>query len=152
MPRESAFTARRGEDHMDGLLVYLDHSDIRPGKVGDVAAAVTGLVDFVEAREPQLLSYGFYIDPAASTMTVVAVHPNSASLELHLTVGGPEFRKVGELIDLRLIEVYGEPSPGVRVQLEEKAAMLGHAARLVIHERTVGFTRLPAPVPQPPLD
>ena len=39
-------------------------------------------------------------------MAVVAVHPNAASLELHLRVGGPEFRKVGEFIVLRAIEVF----------------------------------------------
>ena len=129
---------------MDGPLIYIDHSDIRPGKVADVAAAVARLVEFVEEREPRLLSYSFHLDPAASTMTVVAVHPDSASLELHLQVGGPEFRKVGELIDLRRIEVYGEPTPSARSQLEQKAAMLGRAAEVSVHERTVGFTRLRA--------
>ena len=102
------------------------------------------MVEFVEEREPQLLSYAFHIDPDSSTMTVVAVHPDRASLELHLEVGGPEFRKVGEFIELRRIEVYGDPGP-LRQALNEKARLLGHgAAQVVVRDRTAGFARLRA--------
>ena len=45
----------------DGI-VYIDHSDIRPGKVEDVKRGVTQVVDFVRMHEPRLLFYGFYID------------------------------------------------------------------------------------------
>jgi quinol monooxygenase YgiN len=126
---------------LDGPLVYVDHSDIRPGAVDDVRHAVAELVAFVEQREPRLLSYGFHIDPETSTMAVVAVHPDAASLQLHLQIGGPEFRKVGEFIELRLIEVYGGPGPVVRDLLEQKARMLGREARVVVRDRSVGFSR-----------
>jgi hypothetical protein len=122
-------------------MVYIDRSDIRPGKVADVRAAVSGLVDFVEAREPQLISYAFYIDDEASTMTVVAIHPDSASLELHLNIGGPEFRKVGEFITLRQIEVFGEPTEAALGQLQEKAVMLGGGG-VVVRTAAAGFSRV----------
>jgi hypothetical protein len=99
------------------------------------------LVKFVEEREPQLLSYAYHIDPDTSTMTVVAVHPDRASLQLHLEVGGPEFRKVGEFIELRRIEVYGDPGP-LREALNQKARMLGRGAQVVVRDRTAGFARL----------
>lgn len=136
--------AAAGGCELDGPLVYIDHSDIRPGKLEDLRAAVSALVAFVEEREPRLLSYGFHLDAATSTMTVVAVHPDAASLQLHLQVGGPEFRKVGELIELRRIEVYGRLSPTTRALLEQKAAMLGRDASIVVDERTVGFARIGA--------
>jgi hypothetical protein len=125
---------------MASPIVYIDRSDINPGRVADVRKAVTALVAFVEAREPQLMAYGFYIDDEASTMTVVAVHPDSASLALHLNIGGPEFRNVGEFIRLRLIEVFGEPTEAVVGQLNEKARMLGGAA-VVIHSAAAEFGR-----------
>jgi quinol monooxygenase YgiN len=128
--------------NLDGPLVYIDHSDIKPGKVAELTRAVSALVEFVEQREPQLLSYGFHIDPGSSTMTVVAVHPDRASLQIHLDVGGPEFRKVGEFIELRLIEVYGDPGSSLRELLQQKARMLGRAAQVVVRERTTGFARL----------
>lgn len=123
-------------------IVYIDRSDVRPGMAADLRQAVSELVEFVEAREPQLISYSFHIDEEAETMAVVAVHPDSASLELHLTIGGPEFRKVGAFITLRLIEVFGVPSPPVLQQLHEKARMLG-GATFIVHSPDAGFARVP---------
>ena len=120
-------------------IVYIDRSDIRPGKVEDVRSGVTGLVEFVKAREPQLIAYAFYIDEAALTMSVVAVHPDSESLELHLGIGGPEFRKLAGFINLRQIEVFGRPGESVLQQLHKKAEMLGDHARVVVHDPYAGF-------------
>ncbi len=62
-------------------IVYIDHSDIREDSIDELKAGVQRLVDFIDAREPQLITYGFYIDEDAAELTVVAVHPDSASLE-----------------------------------------------------------------------
>jgi hypothetical protein len=130
-------------------IFYVDRSDVRPGAVADLRLAVSELVDFVESREPQLISYGFYIDEEALTMTVVAIHPDAASLELHLAVGGPEFRKVGQFITLRAIEVFGEPSLAALEQLQQKATMLGDA-QVMVRSADAGFARLPTqPAPSP---
>jgi quinol monooxygenase YgiN len=126
---------------MAEAIMYIDQSEIRPGKVEEVRSGVTGLVEYVRTREPQLISYAFYIDEAASSMSVVAVHPDSASLELHMRIGGPEFRKMAEFIDLQLIEVYGSPSDAVLDQLHQKARMLGEKARVVVHKPHAGFGR-----------
>jgi hypothetical protein len=128
---------------MAGPIVYIDRSDVTPGTLVDLQTAVSELVAFVEAREPRLIAYGFYIDDVASTMTVVAVHPDSASLEFHLSIGGPEFRKVGAFIKLRAIEVFGRPSDTALDQLHEKARMLGDATVLV-RSADAGFARMPS--------
>lgn len=127
---------------MPGPIVYLDRSDIHPGNLAELKESVAGLVAFIEQREPQLVVYSFHIDEEASTLTVVAVHPNVASLERHLQVGGPEFRKVAPMITLHDIEVFGDPGPAVPL-LAEKARMLG-GARVAIHPITVGFARMGA--------
>jgi hypothetical protein len=129
-------------------LVYIDHSEVRPGRLEDVRKAIPDLVGFIDEREPRLISYGFYIDAQASAMTVVAVHPDSASLELHLDIGGPQFRKLADFIDLHLIEVYGEPSATAMTQLRRKADLLGEDARVVVHELHAGFARFPSPTPE----
>lgn len=43
-------------------IVYIDHSDIREDSIDELKAGVQGLVDFIEAREPQLVTYGFFIE------------------------------------------------------------------------------------------
>jgi hypothetical protein len=121
-------------------IVYIDHSDVRDGSLEELKAGVRRLVDFIYAREPQLISYGFYVDEAASKMTVVAVHPDSASLELHMDIGGAEFRKLAHMLTLTSIECYGRPSERALEQLREKAATLGDGGTVVSIGRFAGFT------------
>ncbi len=123
-------------------IVYIDQSDIREGSLEELKAGVQRLVDFIDAREPRLIAYGFYIDEEAAKMTVVAVHPDSASLELHMDIGSAEFRKLGHLLTLTGIECYGRPSERALEQLRRKAATLGDGGTVVSIGRFAGFTRL----------
>jgi hypothetical protein len=123
-------------------IVYIDHSDVREGLLEELKAGVRRLVDFIDAREPQLIAYGFHIDEAASKMIVVAVHPDSASLELHMDIGSAEFRKLAHLLTLTAIECYGRPSERALEQLRQKAATLGDGGPVVSIGRFAGFTHL----------
>jgi hypothetical protein len=123
-------------------IVYIDHSEIREGSLEALRAGVRRLVDFIEAREPQLIAYGFYIDEDAMELTVVAVHPDPASLELHLDIGSAEFRKLAPLLTLTAIECYGLPSDKSFEQLRQKAAMLGDGGTIVSVDRSAGFMRI----------
>ena len=129
-------------------IVYIDHSDIRKGSLEELKAGVQRLVDFIEAREPQLITYGFYIDQEAAKMTVVAVHPDSASLELHMEVGAAEFRKLAHLLTLTGIECYGRPSERALEQLRHKASTLGDGGTVVSIGRFAGFTHLASARPE----
>jgi hypothetical protein len=102
----------------------------------------SGSLDFIDARELQLITYGFYIDDEAAKMTVVAVHPDSASLELHLDIGGAEFGKLAHLLTLTAIECYGRPSERALDQLRRKAAALGDGGSVVSIGRFAGFAHL----------
>ncbi len=123
-------------------IVYIDHSRIREDSIDELRAGVQRLVDFIDAREPQLLTYGFYIDEDAARMTVVAVHPDSASLERHMEIGSGEFRKLAHLVTLTAIECYGRPTERAIEQLRNKAATLGDGGAVVSIERFAGFTHL----------
>jgi len=123
-------------------IVYIDHSDIQEGSLDELKAGVQRLVDFIDAREPRLITYGFYIDDGAAEMTVVAVHPDSASLELHLDIGSTEFRKLAHLLTLTAIECYGRPSDRALEQLQRKAAALGDGGAVIYIGRFAGFTHL----------
>ena len=121
-------------------IVYIDTSNIREGKLEELEAAMQHLAAFVEAKVPQLISYGFFLNQDSTQMTVVAVHPDSASLEFHMDVGSDEFRKFADLIDLSRIEVYGAVSDAVVDRLHRKAQMLG-SATVTVHELHAGFAR-----------
>ena len=123
-----------------GLIVYIDRSDIHQGGLDELKAGIRQLVQFIESAEPQLMTYGFYIADEIGQMTVVAIHPDSASLELHLEIGRDEFRKLAHLITLREIEIFGSLSPHALEMLRQKASALGgHSVR--VHEQFAGFTR-----------
>jgi hypothetical protein len=125
-------------------IVYIDHSHVRKDSIDELKAGVQRLVRFIDAHEPQLITYGFYIDEDAATMTVVAVHPDAESLERHMEIGGAEFRKLAHLLTLTSIECYGRPSARALEQLREKAAALGDDGAVVSVERFAGFARLAA--------
>ena len=127
----------------DGLILYIDRSTITTDAIDELRAKTADLVEFVESREPRLLGYGFVIDADAREMTVMAAHPDSRSLELHLEIGGPRFAAIGPYITLRSIEVFGEPSSAAIDAIHEKARLLGDAA-VRIHRLDPGFARAPA--------
>jgi hypothetical protein len=125
---------------MQPPIVYVDTSAIREGKHQELEVAMKELAAFVEANMTKVISYGFFLDENRTQMTVVAVHPDSESLEFHLDTGAAQFRKFTDFIDLLRIEVYGAVSDGVRERLHQKARMLG-SGTVAVHELYAGFAR-----------
>jgi quinol monooxygenase YgiN len=125
---------------MSDAIVYVDTSDVRDGALEELKAAMKELVDFVEANEPRLIAYNVYFSDDGTRMTVVHVHPDSASLEYHMEVAGPAFRRFVELVTLSSIHIYGEPSEKLLKQSHEKARLLGRGA-VVVDAPQAGFSR-----------
>lgn len=112
---------------MPDPIVYIDRSEIRDGRLEEVRMAVKELAEFVEANEPQLISYTVHVDEDGGHMNVVHVHRDSASMAFHMNVAGPLFAPFGPLIRLLSIDVYGQPGHEVIEQLQHKARILGGA-------------------------
>lgn len=125
---------------MSDPIVYVDTSDIRDGKLEELKPAMRELSAFVEANNPHIISYHFFLDEQAARMTVVAVHPDSAALEFHMDVGDAEFRRFADLLDLSSITVYGDISESVRERLDRKAQMLGSGS-VSVYSSYAGFAR-----------
>lgn len=121
-------------------IIYVDRSEIRRGKIDEVKAAVKELAEFVETHEPQIIAYNVYITNDGTEMTVLHVHTDSASLETHMKIAGPEFSKFVNLIKLLKIDLYGSPSTEVLEQLHAKAKLLGDAA-VQVYRYHAGFSR-----------
>jgi hypothetical protein len=122
------------------MLVYVDNSAVREGALEELKSAVEELVDFVDANVPRLIAYNVYFSDDGRQMTVVHIHPDSASLENHMEVGGPAFRRFADLLTLSSIRVYGEPSEKVKRQLQDKAQLLG-CRDLSVHGQHAGVSR-----------
>lgn len=127
---------------MDEFIAYLDTSEVQPGKLEELKAAMAELAEFVEVNEPRILAYRVYFSADGSTMSVLHFHQDLASLEFHMQVAGPKFAPIAPFIRMRSIEVFGRPTEELVAQLHAKAALLGDAA-VIVRDLHTGFDRLP---------
>lgn len=123
-----------------GPVVYIDHSEVREGKLDNLQTAIKELAQFVKANEPLIVVYKVYFTQGGKRMTVIHIHPNSASLEFHMKVAGPAFAKFADYVRMLTINIYGEINDGLLEKLREKARILGSAS-VAVHEPYTGFTR-----------
>jgi hypothetical protein len=127
---------------MSQPIVYIDTSEVRPGRLEELKAAMNDLALFVQANEPQLFAYNVYFNDDGTRMSVLHINPDSGSLERHMKVAGPKFPPIGEFIRLLSIDVYGRPNDGLVEELRQKAKMLG-SGTVRVHDFHAGFARLP---------
>lgn len=126
---------------MTELLIAVDSSEIREGKLDAVKAGFAELAEFVEANEPDTIAYSIYLDDEAGRVTVVQIHPSSASMELHMEIAAPIFRKFAGLLDLTRVDLYGAPSGALLERTRQKAELLG-GAPVIVNELHAGFARI----------
>jgi hypothetical protein len=133
---------RNAEEAMAQPILYVDTSEVLPGRLEELKAAMDELARFVQANEPQLLAYNVYFNDDGTRMTVLHINPDSASLEFHMNVAGARFPPIGEFIKMLSIDVYGRPDAGLVERLRQKAELLGHGT-VRVHGFHAGFARLP---------
>lgn len=126
---------------MADFVVYLDTSDVRPGKLAELKVAMAELAHFVEVNEPRIIAYNVYFSGDGTRMSVLHVHEDMPSLEFHMKVAGPRFPPIAPLVNLRTIEIFGAVNDGLVQQLEAKTQLLGGS--VIIHDLHVGFARVP---------
>jgi hypothetical protein len=121
-------------------LIYVDVSDVREGVLAELKEAITELAEFIEENEPQLLSYNAYFSEVGSQMSVVHVHADPSSLDRHMEIAGPRFARFSDLVTLRSISIYGQPSEHALRQLRGKLRLLG-SGDVIVHPPHAGFLR-----------
>jgi quinol monooxygenase YgiN len=126
---------------MSQPLIYIDTSEVREGALDELKVAIEELVAFIDANEPRILTYHVYLSEDGTRMTVVHLHSDPASLDYHMDVAGPAFRKFAHLLTMSSIRIYGEPSERALRQLHEKARMLG-CEDVTVHRPHAGLARL----------
>lgn len=125
---------------MPDPIIFVDVSEVVPGKLDEVKTRFKELASFVEENEPRPISYNIFFDPTETLVTVVQIHPDSASMEFHVEVGAEIFRRFADLLTMRTMAVYGEASAALLAAMQAKATMLG-AGSVEVHGLHAGFMR-----------
>ena len=128
---------------MSQPFIHFGTFRIKEGKFEDLASSYREVVETVEEHEPRMIAFHGFVNEDRTEMTVIQVHPDTASMDFHMQVlrdklGEQVARALGpELIELKRSEYYGEPSESA---LEMDRQIPGVAVNVKpVH--VAGFTR-----------
>jgi len=122
---------------VSGPLIYVGTYTIKPGSEEEARRRLAELVDFVETNEPRMIAFNTYLDRDGNTVSIVQVHPDSASMEFHMQVNAKHFATAFDWLDTSMSGQYFGP---VSDALAAELAKWDEAATyLPVH--TGGFTR-----------
>ncbi len=124
---------------MSEAFIYVGTTAIKPGKLEEARKGLAEVIDFVETNEPRLIAFHTYLDEEGSKLTIVQVHPDSASMEFHLQVNAKHFATAFDYLDPQLSEqYYGPMSNALAAELAKWDDPAVAVTRMPVHEG--GFT------------
>jgi hypothetical protein len=126
---------------MTSPFIFIATNRLKGGKLADESRRVPGLVDFIEANEPRLLSFNEYADDEGTEVAVVQIHADADSMAFHMElVAERAARAYAETIDATAsVQVFGSPSNAVTEMLRRQA---GAGVPLSVKPHHLGgFTR-----------
>jgi len=136
MPRVARNDVTKRGGSVSGPFIFIATNRLKPDRLADERRRVPDLVEFVEAHGPQLLAFNEY----GSEVAVVQVHPNAASMALHMELIAEHAAAYAETLDATTsIQVFGRPSDAV-LELLARRAGAGVPVR-VTPTHLGGFTR-----------
>lgn len=124
---------------MSAPFIYVSTYEVAEGRVDDARKSLAEHAEFVEANEPRLISFHFYLDPQTHTVTIVQVHPDSASMDFHMQL-------VAEHITSALGDYLGAPVSTLvcgegKENVETIRSFMPDKPVSVAAEHIAGFTR-----------
>ena len=113
---------------------------IKPGKLEEARKRIAELVDFVETNEPRMIAFHCFLDEAGTKVTIVQVHPDSASMEFHMEVNAKHFATAFDFLDQSISEHrYGQISDSLASEFAKWDEPGDNKVHMPVHE--AGFTR-----------
>ena len=91
---------------MTGPFIYVGTWTIKERKLEEAKKFLKEHADLIETNEPRLISFNFYLDQGARTVTVVQVHPDSASMEFHMHLIAEHLSGAFDYLDTTVSEQY----------------------------------------------
>ena len=126
---------------MPGPLIFVATNRLKPGAFDAERRRVPGLSEFVEANEPRVIAFNEYANADRTEVSVVQIHPDAASMELHMGVVAERAAQAyAETLDATTrIQVFGTPSGAMLEMLGRQA---GAGVDLSVNATHLGgFTR-----------
>jgi hypothetical protein len=121
-------------------FVYVGTWTIKPGKLEEAKQFLSEHTAFIEEREPRLIAFHAFFDEEGGKASVVQVHPDSASMELHMEVIAEHMGAAFDVIDTILSEqYYGPMSQSLSDTLAQWETPGVAVTKMPVHE--AGFTR-----------
>jgi hypothetical protein len=140
------FLGREGRG-LSGPLIFVTTATIKQGRLEEWKQFIKKLLEGFEAREPQLIAMNVYLNEDGSEMTSVQVHPDAASMDLHMQIldqvlgeDMAEWVDRADFLEIKHIEIYGQPS-GALLQADQRWVDSGVFTRAVKPVHVAGFTR-----------
>jgi hypothetical protein len=91
---------------MSGPFIYVSTWTIKDGRLEETKKFLAEHANLVETNEPRLISFNLYLDEATRTVGVVQVHPDSASMELHMQLIAEHLSGAFDYLDTTVGEQY----------------------------------------------
>ena len=122
---------------MSGPLIYVGTYRIKPGNQEQARRRMAELLDFVETNEPRMIAFNAYLDRDGTTVSIVQVHPDSASMEFHMRVNAKHFTTAFDWLDASMSgQYFGQISDALAAELAKWEESSTH-----VPEHAAGFTR-----------
>jgi hypothetical protein len=122
-------------------FIFIGTHRLQDGKLPDFEKAFGELVDVVETNEPQMMGFNGYSNEDGAEVAVVQIHPDVASLQIHMQVVREHITNAYEelLDETTSIQVFGELSDEARSMMQQLA---GSGVPLSVKPLPLGgFTR-----------
>lgn len=117
---------------MSDQIQYAVKWTIHDGKLDEFKALAAEATALVEANEPNMLGYNWYMDASETHCTLIEQYPNTEHILVHLGNVGETLGKLLEVADIG-IDVFGEISAEAHGALDPLGA--------VYHQQAMGFSR-----------
>jgi hypothetical protein len=122
-------------------FIFIATNRLKPGKLAEERRRVPGLVDFIEANEPQLIAFNEYVNEDGTEVGVVQVHADAESMQAHMEIVAERAAAAyAETLEATTsIQVFGTPGEALLRLLERQA---GAGVPLLVKPHHLGgFTR-----------
>ena len=125
---------------MKDRLIFIGTFEIPQTALAEWRTRSKEMYEFVQANEPRVLSFHFYVSADGREGTVIQVYPDSEALEYHLKVAAAKIEVGSQMVKVKHLQLFGSPSERLVEQLR-RGSELGGGWPVIVKGYVHGFSR-----------